>query len=401
MRHARCQDDLPPGAAPPRRRGPPQASGPGQGVSGKAPHRTPGEKAAGRVTLRDLARTLGVSVATVSNAYNRPDQLSAELRGRILDRARDLGYAGPDPLARSLRRGRSGVIGVVYDAALEYAFADPAAALFLGSVAHTIQAQGLSLLLLASPPEQHPDAAPVRTASVDGFVVYCAPEGSDLLGAVLGRGLPTVLVDQRPQGSQIGVGIDDVGGAARAAAHLLALGHRHLGAVCLELGADRQGGLVSPEREAGVQYRTTAERLLGYRSAAVAVSGAQVRAVETEQNTPDEGERQTLALLRAHPEITGLVCMSDVLAQGAMRAAQQLGRDVPGDLSVVGYDDLPSSAALNLTTVWQPTADKGREVGEAMLRLLAGQPAESVQLPTRLVVRGSTAPPPSAALTRG
>jgi DNA-binding LacI/PurR family transcriptional regulator len=339
-----------------------------------------------RVTLRDVAARLGVSPATVSNAYNRPDQLSPDLRLRVLGAARDLGYSGPDPLARSLRRGRSGVIGVVYDAPLAYAFADPAAALFLGSAAQVLQQSGLNLLLLASPE----GAAPVRSASVDGFIVYCAAEGSELLRTVLERGLPTVLVDQNLHAQAVQVGIDDAGGACAAADHLRALGHTQLGVLCLELGPERQAGPVSAQREAGVAYRTTAERLRGYRRG---VAGAALRLTEAEQNTPEEGEGRTLELLRQHPEVTALLCMSDVLAQGALRAAQRLGLRVPEDLSLIGFDDLTSSAALNLSTVWQPTEDKGRAVGEAVLALLDGQRPPTVTLPTRLVVRGSTAAP--------
>lgn len=344
-----------------------------------------------RITLREVARALNVSVATVSNAYNRPDQLSRELRERVLDTARTLGYRGPDPLARSLRRGRTGVIGVVYDAPLEYAFADPAAAMFLGSVAHAVQDTGLNLLLLASPQ----DAAPVRSASVDGFIVYCAAEGSELLAAVLERGLPTVLVDQWPHPPAVQVGIDDVCGARDAARYLRELGHSSLGVVCLELGPQRRSGLVGAERERAVSYRTTAERLAGYREGA---QGATLHVTETEQNTPEEGEVRTLDLLRACPEITAVLCMSDVLAQGALSAAQRLNRTVPGDLSVIGYDDLPSSAPLGLTTVWQPIADKGQQVGEAMLSLLGGGPPLDMILPTRLVVRRTTGEP--AATTR-
>ncbi len=346
---------------------------------------SPAKSPAGRVTLRDLARTLGVSVATVSNAYNRPDQLSPELRERVLQVARELGYAGPDPLARSLRRGRSGVIGVVYDAPLDYAFADPAAAIFLGSLAQVIQQDALNLLLLACAQ----DALPVRGAGVDGFVVYCAAEGSELLDAVLERGLPTVLVDQQAQPRAARVGIDDVGGARAAAAHLEALGHRHIGVLCLELGPDPRSGEVNADREAQLAYHTTAERLRGYRLGA---PGAELYLAETEQNTREGGEAQAAALLRAHPEITALLCMSDVLAQGALRAAAALTLNVPGDLSVVGYDDLPGSAALDLTTVWQPTADKGEEVGRALLALLAGEAAADLSLPTRLSVRGSAGP---------
>ncbi|MBZ9753450.1 LacI family DNA-binding transcriptional regulator [Deinococcus sp. HMF7604] len=353
---------------------------------------------AGRMTLRDVARALGVSVATVSNAYNRPDQLSAELRSRILNEAQTLGYRGPDPLARSLRRGRTGVLGVVYDAPLDYAFADPAAALFLGSVARAVQGEALNALLLASPHEPDADpTGPVCSASVDGFIVYCAAEESPLLRAVLGRQLPTVLVDHAPHPAALGVGIDDAGGAHQAAAHLLALGHRTLGVICLELAPARAAGPVSPGREARISYHPTAARLSGYRAAVSAVPGASLWPTETLQNTPEEGEVRALDLLRAHPEVTALLCMSDVLAQGALRAAQTLGRRVPEDLSVIGYDDLPSSPALNLTTVWQPTADKGRAAGEAMLALLRGEAAQGLTLPTRLVVRGTTAAPAGAA----
>ena len=345
-------------------------------------------KPPGKATLRDVARRVGVSVATVSNAYNRPDQLSAELRERVLGAARELGYSGPDPLARSLRRGRAGVIGVVYDAPLDYAFADPAAALFLGAASEVLQAEALNLLLLASA-----DAQPVRGASADGFIVYCAAEGSDLLAAVLERQLPTVLVDQGQLPGAAQVGIDDAGGARQAAEYLLSLGHRHIGVVSLELGPGRRGGPVAPEHEAAAAYRTTAERLRAYREAA-AGAGAQLHLTETEHNTPAEGERRSRDLLAAHPEITALLCMSDVLAQGALGAAAGLGLRVPGDLSVIGYDDLPSSAALQLDTVWQPTAQKGRAVARALLDLLAGQaPGPPLALPTRLVKRGTVGPP--------
>ncbi|MFT2721764.1 substrate-binding domain-containing protein [Deinococcus sp. A31D244] len=355
----------------------------------------------GRITLRDVARALGVSVATVSNAYNRPDQLSADLRQRILQAARDLGYTGPDPLARSLRRGRTGVLGVVYDAPLEYAFADPAAALFLGSVTRAVQHHDLNVLLLASPhAAPHPPAGapthdptgPVRSASVDGFIVYCAAEDSPLLRAVLERGLPTVLVDQERHEEAVNIGIDDAGGAQAAAAHLLNLGHRQLGVLCLELSEQRASGPVGPAREAQVSYRTSGQRLRGYRAATHGYPDVTLHPAEVIHNTPQAGEALTLDLLRDHPDITAVLCMSDVLAQGALRAAASLGLRVPEDLSVIGYDDLPSSESLNLTTVWQPTSDKGEQVGEAILTLLAGHPAPPVTLPTRLVVRGTTAP---------
>ncbi|WP_135228426.1 LacI family DNA-binding transcriptional regulator [Deinococcus fonticola] len=336
-----------------------------------------------RPTLRDVARALQVSVATVSNAYNRPDQLSGELRDRILTAARDMGYPGPNPLARSLRRGKTGVIALVYDAPLNYAFADPAASLFLGTLAATIQTQGLNLLLLACPDSTEP----VRAASVDGFIVYCSAEQSELLGTVLARALPTVLVEQRPRPGTSQVGIDDLQGAQEAARHLAELGHTHIGILPLEITKDYCPDPVTPQREAGTNSLTTARRFQGYRQGA---PQAHFHILETAQNTPQEGEERARELLTRYPQITALLCMSDVLAHGALNAARSLGRRVPQDLSIIGFDDLPSSEPLNLTSVWQPTADKGRQAGEALLAQLAGDSPSTVTLPTRLVVRGTT-----------
>lgn len=341
------------------------------------PAKTPGR----RVTLRDVAAQLGVSAATVSNAYNRPDQLSPDLRARVLRAARDLGYSGPDPLARSLRQGRSGVIGVVFDSPLHSAFADPAASLFLGGVARAVQQGGLNLLLLAGPAGAEP--SPVSAASVDGLILYATTGASPALRAAQARGLPTVLVDQAPQANLPLIGIEDGPGAEAAARHLLALGHREIGVLALPLGT------------AAAPSAHIRARLEGYRRA-LEGAPARLHLAESPGNSPESGEALAHTLLNAHPGITALLCMSDVLAQGALRAAPGLGH-VPGRLSVVGYDDIPSSAALDLTTVHQPTGDKGRQAGAAMLACLRGEAAASVILPTRLVVRGTSGPAPSRA----
>ncbi|HEX6021262.1 MAG TPA: LacI family DNA-binding transcriptional regulator, partial [Solirubrobacter sp.] len=101
-----------------------------------------------RVTLKHIAEELGVSQMTVSNAFNRPDQLSAELRERILKRAREMGYLGPDPLARGLRRGQAGAIGVVSDTPLSYAFEDPAASSVMAGLCSVTEERGLGLVLV-------------------------------------------------------------------------------------------------------------------------------------------------------------------------------------------------------------------------------------------------------------
>ncbi|MFB9995076.1 LacI family DNA-binding transcriptional regulator [Deinococcus oregonensis] len=354
-----------------------------------------------RTTLRDVALALGVSVATVSNAYNRPDQLSPDLRERVFEQAAALGYTGPDPLARSLRRGRTQVIGVLYDAPLAYAFADPAASLFLGGVAHALQDAGLSLLLLSGRSEAAPAGDAARSASVDGFISYAAAHGSPLLDAALTRNLPTVLVDhlarlgqsgtqQVPESAHPIIGINDTDGARLAAEHLLTLGHTAIGVLGLPLRADGFTGTVTPERERRATNTHILARLQGYRAALQEAPHSALPTYEVADNTPGGGQQAAQELLTQSPDITALLCMSDVLAQGALAAAAALGLRVPEELSLIGFDDIPSSAALSLTTVRQPTAQKGEQAGRALLALLAGQTPPNVLLPTTLVVRGST-----------
>src|SRR3954469_15363374 len=139
---------------------------------------------AGRLTLKAIAADVGVSTMTVSNAFNRPDQLSRALRERILERARALGYAGPDPLASGLRRGRAGAIGLVSDTPLSYAFSDPAASAVISGVCAVAETEGLGLLLVP----------PGGAGPVDGVVVYSVAQGEPLLA--LTRDVPAVVIDQ-------------------------------------------------------------------------------------------------------------------------------------------------------------------------------------------------------------
>ena len=128
-----------------------------------------------RVTLQTVADHVGVSRMTVSNAFSRPDQLSAELRQRILDTADELGYAGPDPAARALAKGTTGAVGVLLTDSLEYAFTDGVAALFLGAIAQELGANGLALTLLSSTVSStaaEPDLLPARDVPMDGALVY-------------------------------------------------------------------------------------------------------------------------------------------------------------------------------------------------------------------------------------
>ena len=350
-----------------------------------------------RVTLLTLAKDLGVSRATVSNAYNRPDQLSAELRARVLARAAELGYAGPDPRGASLRRGRTGAVGVLLDQGLSYAFSDPTAVLDLDGLATEVQQDGLGLLL-HSGTRSRTDAAVIASAAVDAWVLRSLPQDEPAVEAVRAQRRPVVVVDQpRVPGVPL-VGVDDAGGATSAAEHLTGLGHRAVAVLTVPLRPDGYQGLVDPRRERFATYDVMRHRLAAVREALarVGVAWGDVTVVECATNDVDTGALGTYQLLEPDQRPTAVLAMSDQLAIGALRAAAEMGVAVPGEVSVVGFDDAPAASTTSppLTTVAQPLRERGRVAGALVRAALAGhEVVEPPLLATSLVVRGSTAPP--------
>jgi DNA-binding LacI/PurR family transcriptional regulator len=360
---------------------------------------------AGRPTAREVALELGVSVKTVSNAFRRPDQLSAELRERVLSTAARLGYGGPDPASAVLRRGRAGAVGVAYANRLSYAFDDPVSRELLAGMTSATEEAGTGLLLLPGSADPDRRSAAISAAVVDGLLASSLADDDPVLATVVGRRLPLVVVDQ-PRPAHLArvapgtpwIGVQDRPAAAEAAEHLLALGHRRLAVVCFGLHRGPRPGLVDLADQQHVTYAVSRDRLTGYRDAAerYGLDWSRVPVHQGTDSTPEEGEAGALAVLTCTPRPTALLCMSDRLAEGALRAARHLGLHVPADLSVVGFDDaVPTAGVLGLTTVQQPHRVKGEKAGAAILALLAGTHPIDQLLPTKLVVRASSTPPPS------
>lgn len=366
-----------------------------RGDSGEEPVERSVER---RATLKEVAAAVGVSVATASNAYNRPDQLSGVLRERILEAAGRMGYSGPDPLGRGLRRRKAGAIGVLCADRLSYAFTDPAAVMFLEGVSFAAEEAGMGMLLLPGGPVGGREAGSVSGAAVDGFIAYCIAGDDPLLGLIVGRGLPIVFVDNPVPGGKPSVGVDDEGGARSAARHLLDLGHRNFGVISFELGREPVGGIVGEERQGSATHANTTARLGGYRAEieSEGLSWEDVPVYECLENRPEQGRKAAAELLGQEPRPTAVISLSDQLAFGAMEAVREAGLRMPHDISIVGYDDVPEASRSNppLTTVRQPHIEKGLRAGRKLLqRIENGSRGEEEPetFATHLVVRGSTA----------
>jgi DNA-binding LacI/PurR family transcriptional regulator len=353
------------------------------------------------VTLTRIAGELGVSAMTVSNAYNHPDRLSEALRERIFETAGRLGYGGPDPVGRSLRRQRTDVVGVLYSSPLSYAFDDPAAVSFLSGLSSVTEEADLGLLLVSAAgggPSGGRAARAVAQAAVDGFVIYSMSDEEPLLVAALGRRLPAVVVDQPFEEGVPLVGVDDEGAARAAAEHLLDLGHERFAIASFGLSADGREGFAEPDRQEQAALRVSRMRLRGYRAALeeAGLSWSGVPVYECPGSAKEFGHRAAEALFRSKQKPTAILALSDQLALGAVEWMTERRIFVPDDVSVVGFDDVPAAAIADppLTTIHQDHAGKGILAGRMLVsRLREEEPPSAGPLATHLVVRGSTSPP--------
>lgn len=353
-----------------------------------------------RPTLQTVADAVGVSRSTVSNAYSRPDQLSPELRDRILDAARRLGYAGPDPAARSLRRGRVGSIGVLFSATLSYAFTDPYAVQFLQGLAETAEKHETGLLLMPlSADGGEAAAAAVNNAVVDGFCIYCLPDWHRSLDAVRSRGLPIVSAERRDEGDPAAryVGIDEAAATRTAGRHIVGFGHRRIAMIADWIIPERVNQPVAVDRPEDVPYYVGRERMIGYRDAfaEAGIAWSDVTTVNTAQNSRAEAAAAAAYVLDKAPRATAIVTLSDIQALGVLDALRERGLQPGRDVSVIGFDDIPDAAAAHLTTVRQPALDKGRIAGRLLLDPPDDPAGRQVLLPTELAVRASTGPAPA------
>ena len=345
-----------------------------------------------RPNLAAVAALAGVSPSTASLAFSGSGPVSAATRTRVLAAAAQLDYAGPDPRAQSLRRGRSGIIGVVIEDRLRDAFRDPMNIAMLDGIADETGSLGAGLLLLT---ENGEGAASIRNAPVDAVVLIgCSTSFAAQVAIFRQRGIALVAIEAEPMDDVLAIDLDNRQASHTLARHLAGLGHRRVAMVSLPLDAARTRGPLTEEAiEAATGY-TARERIRGVREVFAGSSG-----VSAAVSSIEEGLVAGLELL-ADPGTrpSAVIAQSDLLAVGVIRAAEQLGLAVPADLSIVGFDGvkLDGLAPYDLTTMVQPAVEKGRAAGRAVIALLSGEHPQAVSFSSRFH-RGTTTAPPRVA----
>lgn len=352
-----------------------------------------------RASLKTVAAAAGVSVSSVSNAYNKPGQLSDEVRERIFRIAAEQGYGGPDTAARTLRGKRAGAIGVLITEGLTYAFTDPYTTDMLAGLAEVAERSqtAITLIPIASAQDNPATAVEesvlaVQQAVVDGIVIYCVDPDHPARDALRRRDLPVVTNSDLGDPDYGLVVIDETAAAEPVGALLRRLGHRRV-AVVAESAARPEGPpeWVPVDRMALQLNRLELQRLAGFGDG-LGPDFDELAVVATGGNTEAAGYAAARLVLERDPRPTAILAMSDVAGLAAMRAVRDRGLEPGRDVSVTGFDDIPAAAAAGLTTVRQPIRERGVLLGRMLL-----DPAYTerrVVLPTELIERASTGPAP-------
>jgi DNA-binding LacI/PurR family transcriptional regulator len=328
----------------------------------------------GRPTLDAVAARAGVGRGTASRVLNGSDQVSAQARAAVEAAIAELGYV-PNRAARALVTQRTDSVALFVSESQERVFGEP----FFAGVLRGINAAlietplQLWLAMAASAAQRSRMEQHLTAHHVDGVLLLSLHDDDPLPGVLRARGMPFVLggYPLRPEFGDPFVDVDNTGGARQAVEHLRALGRRRIATV------------------AGPQDMAVGrERLAGYRAA---VDGRPL--VEIGDFTEEGGAAAMRTLLEREPGLDAVFAASDLMASGALRALREAGREVPGDVALVGFEDAPIARQTQpaLTTVHQPAEEMGRRMAELLIALIAGAAADShVLLDTHLVRRASS-----------
>ncbi|WP_029006340.1 LacI family DNA-binding transcriptional regulator [Azorhizobium doebereinerae] len=331
------------------------------------------------VTLKRLADATGVHPSTVSRALNEKTRhlVASDVAERILAAAQTLGYR-PNRLAASLRTGQSRLIGVILPD-----IANPVFAPILGGITEVLSEQGYSPVVADAGNDRSRQTSFVDDLinhQVDGLILATVSREDGVVSHCLQRGVSVVLVNRSEQRGRVSAVVsDDAHGIRLAVDHVVELGHRVIGHVSgprhLSTGDLRQSGYIGAIRQHGLEPHIE----------------------EAERYAREAGIDPALRLLRSVPGLSAIVAANDLLALGVFDAIQSLGLSCPGDISVVGHNDMPLVDLVSppLTTVRISHRDMGCEAARLLLEEITTgvEPRRRLVLPSELVVRASTSVP--------
>ena len=333
-------------------------------------------KTANRVLSRDVAAQAGVSQSTVSRALRGDPRISAATRHGVEEAAALLGYV-PNRVAKNLRERRSRVVGIMVPE-IDNAFYP----LLLADIHQELVAAGYAVTLIVDPHHRRADVSRLKNlfdASLDGLIILTATLDSDTPAVLQRRGIPIVLSVRSIPGLEVDiVESDNVAAGQEAARHLLGLGHEDIAVI------------MGPEITS-----TSSHRLIGIKE----VAGERVAAerVFHGRYSHESGHAHCKHLLLGEQPPTAIIAGNDVIAIGAMDAALQLGWEIPGDISIVGFDDIPMSAwhSFRLTTVRQDTQAIAIQSARKLIERIEDptSPISHEKYPVSLTMRSTTGPP--------
>ncbi len=339
---------------------------------------------AAKPTIRDIAKLAGVSRSTVSLVINDDPRISAETKARVLKVIDKAGYE-PNTMARGLARRRADAVVVVLPKTDSHVFADFYFAEAISGISSGLSEAGFRLLIEIADDRFLKDRTHtrlIRKGGVDGMLLLGTIAEDAFVQELVDMHAPLVLVNSMREGAAAVVA-DNRTGARDMVRHVLGLGHRRLaligGLENTTVGEERSRGMADALREAGISIDAV-PRLWGNFS-------------------EESGAAAARELLALRPRPTALVVANDTMAIGAMRVAQEeLGLEVPGDLTVVGADDIRLTTYVRprLTTISQPIYEIGIRATRMLLEGLENKdlPARTEVMPTQLVLRESSGPPP-------
>lgn len=319
-----------------------------------------------KLAIKEVARRIGVSTATISNAFNRPDQLSEKRREKILSECEEMGYFGPNKAARSLRQGKSNIIALILPDELDYMVSDPVASEFIEGVAKALKQTEKHLLLFSGNNENVNEIIDF----VDGFICYGSPRNPALLKQLPNIKKNIVTVDFDIDGAP-SININNEEAAYQSAC--LAIGEGRVVPVILglRLVASEVTCTIENMPLIGSGFSISHRRLDGYHRALaqheITIDESNIWHIP--ENTHKHAVIAAQKALSLTPMPTMVLCMSDIIALAVMKVALQMGIRIPEDLRVVGFDGIEQGQQYHptLATVQQFSVEKGIKAAELFM----------------------------------